>query len=170
MNMAHWHLVLNHVPIFLTFFGLILFVTGLLSKEGKRLKVISLVMFILAGAVILPVYYTGHEAEEIVEEKPAVSEMMLEQHEELAEITRGVLIGLGLVSLIALGWMYRNGELPVWLYGVVLGASLIGCGYLGYTAYLGGQARHPEIRSTSKNQSNRIYEEKESMEHEEVEH
>ncbi|MFB6346423.1 MAG: hypothetical protein ABEK50_11740 [bacterium] len=149
MNMAHWHLVLNHVPMFLTLFGIVLLVVGL-WRNSDELTVTSLVMFVLAGAVVVPVYYTGHEAEGIVEDRPAVSEPLLEQHEELAEWTRLILIVLGLVSLGALSWLIKGND-PSWVYGITLAISLLGTGYLGYTAYLGGQIRHSEIRPTKTN-------------------
>jgi hypothetical protein len=54
---------------------------------------------------------------------------------------------LGLLCIIGLFLLRRKGAIPRWLVFTVLGTSLVAAVAVGFTAYLGGEIRHTEIRS-----------------------
>lgn len=147
-NYAEIHLLLNHVPILGSIFGVALLAAGLLRKS-EELKKAALVLFIVCGVLAIPVYLTGEPSEEIVEHLPGVSEEFIEEHEESALIT---LVGIELVALVALAGLIlarnkRNAPAAITslCFILALAASLIAA----RTAYLGGQIRHSEIRSNA---------------------
>lgn len=145
-NVAHWHLLLNHVPIFFAGIGLALLLIGII-RESFELKVTSLVCLFLAGSIVIPVAYTGEQAEHLIEDYGGIDDPLMEQHEETGETTRNVVIFLGLLALGSAGFYFRSNGLPNWYLYVVLVVGIVGMYYLVKTATLGGKARHVEIRS-----------------------
>jgi uncharacterized membrane protein len=144
MNFAHWHLLLNHLPVLGTAFGTLVLLTALL-KRSDELKRLSLWVFVLAALAAVPAYLTGEPAEGVIERLPNVAENLIERHEDWALIS---LVATGLTGALALvGWFaYRKAErLPQWLPAGALGLALVTSGLMAWTANLGGQIRHPEI-------------------------
>ncbi|GAB5550111.1 MAG: hypothetical protein SangKO_098710 [Sandaracinaceae bacterium] len=146
MSAAHLHLILNHAPLFGILFGSL----GLVWAFARRDDPIgrgALALLVLAGALALPVYLTGEEAEDLVEGQVGVSEAALDAHEDAAlgaAIATGVLGGIALVLLVG----FRTRALPRALTGSVLVLAVAAGGWIGYVANLGGKINHPEIRDS----------------------
>ena len=145
MNGAHIHLILNHVPVLGTLFGLLLLAYALFRKNKDLMKV-SLVIFVLAGLFAGAVYLSGEQAEEIVEHLPGVSESIIEAHEDAGLYALVSAIVLGVVSLFGL-WRFFRKPLPTGFATTALLLALATSGVMAWTATLGGQINHPEIRS-----------------------
>ncbi|MFB3921144.1 MAG: hypothetical protein ACE145_05445 [Terriglobia bacterium] len=145
-NPAHVHLILNHVPVIGVALGILLLVLALFRKS-QELKKISLGFFVLMGAAAVPAFLTGEPAEGIVKDLPGVSRDMIERHEEAALAALIVLIVLGVCCLAALYVFRRAPAMPVWVMGVVLVLSIVSGGLMAYTANLGGQVHHQELRA-----------------------
>jgi uncharacterized membrane protein len=144
-NPAHVHLLLNHVPVIGTILGIFLLIVALLRKS-EDLKKVSLSFFVVMAAVAVPAYLTGEPAEGIVRDLPGVSREMIEQHEEAALVALIVLVVLGLCCLACLYFFRRAPAMPTWVVAALLVLS-IGAGCLmAYTANLGGQVHHQELR------------------------
>jgi uncharacterized membrane protein len=144
-NPAHLHLMLNHLPVIGTAFGLGL-VGWALLRRSEELKKISLGIFIIVALLAIPAYLTGEPAEELVENLPGVSKTSIEQHEEAAQVAfAGVLI-VGIAVLGGLLFFRRDKAIPNWLAIIVLVLSLIVFVLMARTANLGGLIRHTEIR------------------------
>jgi len=144
MNFVHWHLLLNHLPVLGTAFGVLILLLATVRRNDE-LKRLSLWVFVLAALAALPAYLTGEPAESVVEHLPNVAENLIERHEEWAFIS---LLATGLTGLAALAawFVYRRAErLPNWLTAGALGLALLTSGLMAWTANLGGQIRHPEI-------------------------
>lgn len=144
MTAAHLHLVLNHAPLFGVVFASLGLVWSLVGKNDGVARA-SLGLLVLAGILVVPVYLTGEEAEDVVEGRVGVSEASIEAHEEAAlgaAIATGVVGLLGLVLLVG----FRNREIPRAATEFALVLALAAAGWIGYVANLGGQINHPEIR------------------------
>lgn len=146
MNQAHIHLLLNHIPLIVAGVAALLLAFALVRKSAE-LKRVSLGLFVIAALITIPVYLTGEPAEEIVENLPGVSGPIVEQHESSALYTLIALEVLGVVSLAGLLIYRRAVELPKVVAVVTLGLSIVAVGLMAWTANLGGQINHPEIRS-----------------------
>jgi uncharacterized membrane protein len=144
MDAVHLHLALNHAPLFALLFGALglAYAAARRSDDAARL---SLYLLVLAGLLAAPVYFTGEETEEAVEHLAGVSEAVIEPHEEAGQVAA---IGAGLLGLVALGGLiaFRRRSAPRPLVLGVLGLALVAAAWVGYTANLGGQIRHTEIR------------------------
>lgn len=145
MNMAHLHLILNHLPIFGTLFGLALLAIGLL-RNSEELKRIGLIVFILMALAVVPTFLTGEPAEEHVKNLPDVSEAYIETHEAEAKVSLAMTLLLGVISGAALILSIRRARAAVWMTPAALATAVLVSGSLIYTASLGGQIRHSEIR------------------------
>ena len=145
MNPTHLHLMLNHVPVLGTAFGLGLLVFGL-GRRSPELKKTALGVFVIVALLTVPVYLTGEPAEDGVKSLPGISKAFIEQHEEAASVAFTGIIVLGAAALTGLLLLQRGKMLPAWFFSLMLAASLIASGLMVWTANLGGQIRHTEIR------------------------
>lgn len=148
MNLAHIHLLLNHVPLISLPIVLLFFCYGAYAKNIATQR-FALVVLIVTAALVLPVYFTGESAEEIVKQLPENFKGFIHPHEEAAEISLVLTLMAGFVALLSL-WFSRSKTLmPTLLNGSVIVMTLVAILSLGYTANLGGQIRHSEIRASS---------------------
>lgn len=147
MSFTHLHLLLNHFPVIGTVLGIALLAVALMRRSSELGKV-SLGLFAALGAISVIVFLTGEPAEEAIEKLPGFSEAITERHEEFALIATIALSSLGALALAALA-VFRKKPQPRWitLMGFVL--SLFVGGLMGYTAMLGGQVRHTEVRASA---------------------
>lgn len=152
MSSQHLHLLLNHVPVLVTIFSVIMLGVGLWLRN-ETLNRTALVGFIISALITIPVFLSGEGAEEAVEHLPGVTEALIERHEEAADLSFWIIEALGIGALAILGFSLKKREMQRSLLFVLL---LVGIGSsvsVGYTANLGGEIRHTEIRSTSANNS-----------------
>ena len=145
MNASQIHLALTHVPVILSFTGLIILIVAFFKKNEIITKT-AFYIFLLAGLFTIPVYLTGESTEKIVEHLPGVSESIIEEHEERASIALVVISISGLVSLAGLVF-HRFAGLSKAIKLTALLFALGSAATMAQTAHLGGQIRHSEIRS-----------------------
>lgn len=145
MNTAHIHLLLNHVPVIGTLLGIALMAWAIVRRSTEVAKT-ALALFVILAPIALVVYLTGEPVEHIVERLPGVTEGAIEAHEEAATVAAIALGGLGVVALWALVY-FRRRVLPRAVLLIMLACSLGVGGLMAWTANLGGQIRHTEIRA-----------------------
>lgn len=146
MNGAHLHLLVNHVPVLGLVFGLALLAAALFRRSTELTRA-SLVVFVLAGIAGIVVYLTGEPAEDTVEKVAGITEGLIGRHEDAAlaaTIGSGV---LGAWALFGLAGFRRLATLPRWFTSSSLVLALVAAVMMGWTANLGGQIRHSEIRA-----------------------
>ena len=152
MNWAHVHLIINHIPVIGIGLLILLFIVAMVRKN-KGLITVALAFIILISLATIPVYLTGEPAEEVVEDMPGISEELIEEHEEQADIAF-ILVevagGLALITLIARRYSDNLGQRLVILTLLVL---IVSGGLIGWTANLGGKIHHEEIRSGKDSQN-----------------
>ncbi len=144
MNWAHLHLLLNHIPVLGTVFGLVLLAYAIVHRNDA-LKKAALGAFVGIALLALPVYFTGEPAEEIVESATGISKTAIEAHEESALVS---LVGVELLGIIAaIGLVAARGRpVSAAVGGATLVVSLATAALMARTANLGGQVHHEEIR------------------------
>jgi len=148
MSLTHLHLILNHVPVLGSVFGLGLLLFGL-WRTSADIKKAALGVFVLVAFAAVPVYLTGEPAEDGVKRLVGVSKPAMEHHEEAASVALGVVTGLGFAALVALVVWRGDRPLPAWVSVILVVAALVAVGAMAWTAYLGGPIRHSETRAAS---------------------
>lgn len=152
MTTAHWHLVLNHIPLLGLLFGGGLLTYGLWRGQNT-VQQASLGLLAMAGLSIIAVYLTGEPAEEMVEGLAGVSHDAIEAHEEVGWIALASGITTGVAALGALLYGRIRGRLARWTVLLTLLVALASIGVIGYAANLGGKISHPELRTAQMSQS-----------------
>ena len=148
MSLVHLHLLLNHVPVIGIVFVALVLLAALRMQHGGDVSRLGLLLLVGVGAVAAAVYFTGEPAEDAVERIAGVSRAVIHQHEEAAEaafIGAAITAGFALLAL----FRYRRRELPRAVTGAMLVFTLVVSGLMAWTANLGGQIRHSEIRTTT---------------------
>ena len=151
MNSAQLHLALTHVPVLLSITGLIMLTVSFFIKN-KTLTKTSYIIIAVAGILAVPVYLSGEETEEAVENLPGVSEGIISRHAEIAMWAMISIAVAGITALVAFfsfRWpaFAKVSKLMVLIFSLATGALMV------QTAHLGGQIRHTEIRSGATAQS-----------------
>ena len=148
MNEAHFHLVVNHLPIVGILIGILVLVMGFILKKSE-VKVTALGIFVFSALASIAAFYSGEGAEEIVERIPGISETLINQHEESAELFFTIVLILGAVSLGAMFLEIKKSKLSK--FGFILVILLVlAAGVLAKNVgTTGGEIRHTEIRNDS---------------------
>lgn len=146
MNPAHAHIILTHFPIAGIFFGLLILFISWRGQRGEW-AAFGLSLLVVAALFTIPLYLTGESAEEVVEHIAGVSESLIEKHEGSAEVSLILIEILGGLSLVALFLQCKRQTISLVLIRNLLFFGLIVFAQLGWTANLGGEIRHSEIRS-----------------------
>jgi uncharacterized membrane protein len=146
MNDAHWHLVVNHLPIVFPIVGVIVMIAGAASRS-EAVKRAAYMIFTIGALLALAAMNTGEGAEDVVEKISGVNESYIESHEESAELFSVLCYLLGGISLLGLWASFMQKTF----------SNIIGIGTLLFalvvlffgkeTGTTGGEIRHTEIRS-----------------------
>jgi uncharacterized membrane protein len=151
LNLAHLHLLLNHLPTIGFGVGLALYIVAFFAKNDP-IKKAGLVIFFLVAVMAIPTYVTGSAAERVLcpELKcPAdISVDTIRNHEDAALFAFLLMEITGFFSWLGL-WQMRRRPLASWNWNVVLLLGVITFGLMALAANEGGEIRHPEIRAAS---------------------
>jgi beta-lactamase regulating signal transducer with metallopeptidase domain len=147
MSSVHLHLLLNHVPVIGILIVLLVLLVAL-ARRNDAIGKLGLVMLVGVALITVAVFFTGEPAEEAVEDLAGVSDSLIHSHEEAAE---AAFIVTGIAGVLALGLLfwYRRALLSRWAIGASLALTVAASGLMAWTATLGGQIRHSEIRAAS---------------------
>lgn len=113
------------------------------SDDGRM---VSLAALVLVALVALPVYFTGESSEDRVEKLPGVSEAVTDRHKDAAGVALAGAEMLGAIGVAGLVLVVRR-AMPRWFIPATLALTIVGGGLMAWTANLGGQIRHTEIRA-----------------------
>ena len=138
MNLAHLHLLLNHLPTVGLGIALGLLLASLL-KKSEDLQQASFVGFFLLGLLAIPAYLTGSAAQFVIQDQTAVSQQVIAAHRDAALLALIVMEITGFVAWIAL-WRFRP-----WHQTGVLVLATVTFGLMASAANIGGHIRHQEI-------------------------
>ena len=142
MNLAHLHLLLNHLPTVGLGIALGLLLASLL-KKSEDLQQASFVAFFLLGLLAIPAYLTGSAAQIVLQNEPDVSQQVMAAHQDAALLALILMEITGLVAWLAL-WRFRR-----WHETGVLVLAIATFGLMASAANIGGHIRHPEIRDAA---------------------
>jgi uncharacterized membrane protein len=148
MNPAHFHLLLNHIPILGSLFGTILLAIGLIKKDKSLLNA-GLLTLVIVSIVAIPAFLSGEGAEEVVEKMPDMSHDIIHEHEEIAEKAIWLMELVGLGSLIAFFLHLKEHPLRHAVTIAVLVLAVANFGVMAKVGNTGGEIRHTEIRKNA---------------------
>jgi hypothetical protein len=145
VNVAHLHLLLNHVPTVGSVIGIGLLLLALVRKND-HLKHASLEVFFLVALLTLPAYLTGVGAQMSIEADEVVTPQIIDLHHDAAMVAFILMQITGALAWVAL-WQFRRRGYPAgWSVPAVLVMAVLTLAVTGRAATLGGEIRHQEIR------------------------
>ena len=150
MELAHYHLLLNHWPIIGSFIGLGLFLISLVT-ESEDLTQVSLALFAFLALMAIPAYMSGNAAQVAIRELPGVSKAMMETHQGAALLAFTFIELTGAAAWLALWRFSRTAKNPWmsrparWNLTAVFVLSLVTVGLMSIAGNTGGDIRHSEI-------------------------
>ncbi|MFN4079364.1 MAG: hypothetical protein ACK4NS_00560 [Saprospiraceae bacterium] len=146
MNAAHLHLVVNHLPIIFPLVGVIIMLTGFVSKSAP-VKRTALLIFILGALSAVAAMTTGERAEDVVGKIDGTSEPYIEVHEEKAEVFAVFSYILGGISLLGLWFSFKQKNFSNLISIGTLVFAIATLFFAQQTGTSGGEIRHTEIRT-----------------------
>ena len=144
MNLAHLHLVMNHVPTIGSVAALGVLFLGYV-RRNEHLKHVGLEVLFIVALLTLPVYVSGTAGYYEIRSRPGVSLDTMKLHQDVALFGFIWMMIAGFVAWTAL-WTWRRHGQPG--RGLVPAATLLlimALIVMGRAANLGGEIRHPEI-------------------------
>ena len=144
MNLAHLHLVMNHVPTIGSVAALGILLLGYV-RRNDHLKHVGLEVLFIVALLTLPVYVSGAAGYFEIRNRPEISVDAVKTHQDVALFGFGWMMIAGFVAWAAL-WTWRRHGRPG--RGLVPAATLllvVAFIVMGSAANLGGEIRHPEI-------------------------
>ena len=145
-NLAHLHLLLNHVPTLGTVVALGLLILAFV-RHHEPLKHAGLEVLFVIAVLTLPVYMSGVAANQKLRDQPGVSDTAMRVHQDAALAGFTVTELAGFVAWIALWQSRRRGHASRGLVPAATLLSIVALVLMARAATLGGEIRHPEIRS-----------------------
>ena len=143
-NLAHLHLVLNHVPTVGSVIALGLLILAYL-RHNEPLKLVGLEVLFAIAVLGLPVYMSGVAAYEKIRTEPGISETAIRVHQDAALDGFTVMELAGFIAWVALWQSRRHGRATPGLVPVATILLTLSLGIMGRAANLGGEIHHPEI-------------------------
>lgn len=135
IDAVHIHLLLNHFPIVGYLIILFIFLHGIYRKN-EEFNFVSLWFLIFLSIITIIVYFSGHKAEELLENQ--LNKEYIEIHEEFALWTFILSIILLLSSIVSLITKKFRIFVFIILLLTIISSSI--------TGFYGGQIKHDEIR------------------------
>lgn len=145
MNGAHFHLLVNHIPIIGVIFGMLILLVGFILKNGivKQTGLGTLIFAALSSSIAL---FTGDPAGEAVENLPGVTEALIEHHEDIAYSSLWILVPMGILAALAFYSNWKKEKSGNVLSMITLFLSVLAIAMMSWVGLTGGEIRHTEIR------------------------
>lgn len=145
MNGAHYHLVLNHLPIIIPIIGVVVLVGGFIVKS-EIVKRTAYCIFILGAITAFAAIATGDGAEDVVKHIEGISKNLIHEHEEKAAVFALLSYVLGIGSLVALWSNWKKKSYANYIALAIIAYCLAVLYFGQQTGTTGGEIRHSEIR------------------------
>lgn len=145
MNGAHYHLVLNHLPIIITIVGLLVLIGGFTVKS-EIVKRTAYCIFILGALTAFGAIATGDGAEDVVKHIDGISKDLIHEHEEKAEVFALLSYVLGISSVVAFWSNWKKKSYANYIALAILAYCFVVLYFAQQTGTTGGEIRHSEIR------------------------
>ena len=146
MNLAHLHLVMNHVPTVGASAALGLLLLAFV-RRNEHLKNAGLEVLFVIAVVTLPVFVSGVAAHHEMRGRTDISVDAVRIHQDAALIGFTAMEFAGFIAWVGLWQSRRRGRAARGVVPAATALLVVALAIMGRTANLGGDIRHPEIRA-----------------------
>ena len=148
MNLAHFHIVVNHIPSLGSILGLLLLALGIYKKD-ETIKQSAYFVLVLIAMAVLPTYVSGAEAQRIVKTSASYSAGMVQLHQNLAMVTLLAMTFAGMFAWFGAWEIRRHKRSASFTTAATLILTTAAVVLVLDTASIGGKINHSEIREAS---------------------
>jgi hypothetical protein len=145
-NVAHLHLLLNHIPTVGSAVALGLLLLALV-RRNEHLTHAGLEVLFAIAVLTLPAYMSGVGAQQKLRDQPGLSDDAMRVHQDAALAGFTVTEFAGFIAWVALWQSKRRGRAAPGLVPVATVLTIVALLLMARAANLGGEIRHPEIRT-----------------------
>lgn len=143
LSWPYAHLLLNHFPVVLSVSALAIALLALVLKR-RGLWLAAMGVLTAAGVFVYPVYFTGNQADQALNDPWYIKHGTIEAHDSAAGYAMYVILIVGVFA--AYSWsrsLKRPAEgIPGWMRAGILIGSLAAASTVARTAFLGGKIIH----------------------------
>ena len=143
-NLAHIHLVMNHVPTVGGVIALGLLIVAFIRRD-EPLKLVGLEVLFAIAVLTLPVYMTGVAAFQTLRNQPGISDTTIHLHQDVALFGFIWMEFAGFIGWVALWQARRRGRAAAGMVAAATALTIVALVVMSRAANLGGDIRHPEI-------------------------
>lgn len=111
------------------------------------MKATALGVFIFSSMSAIAAFVTGEKAEKNTKEIAGVSETLIHEHEEQAELFYTLMLLLGALSIIALLLQAKKSKFTIYVYFIILILRIVDGVIASSVGTTGGKISHAEIIS-----------------------
>jgi hypothetical protein len=144
LNLAHIHLLLNHVPTIGSVVVLGLLVVAFIRRD-EGLKLVGLEVLFAIALLTLPAYMTGAAAFQKLRGQPGISDTAIRLHQDVALYGFTWMECAGFIGWVALWQARRHGRAARGLVATATAFLIVAFAVMARAANLGGDIRHPEL-------------------------
>jgi hypothetical protein len=148
VNLAHLHLILNHVPTVGSIVALGLLILAFIRRD-EPLKHAGLEVLFAIAVLTLPIYMSGVAAHQQLRDQPEVSDNAIRMHQDAALAGFTVMEFAGFIAWVALWQSRRRGRSAPGFVPAATVLTMVALLLMARAANLGGDIRHPEIRTVA---------------------
>jgi hypothetical protein len=144
VNLAHLHLLLNHIPTVGAVVALGLLIVAFIRRD-EPLKLVGLEVLFAIAVLTLPVYMTGVAAFQKLRNQPGISDTTIHLHQDVALFGFIWMEFAGFIAWVALWQARRRGRAAAGMVAAATALTIVALVVMSRAANLGGDIRHPEI-------------------------
>jgi uncharacterized membrane protein len=145
LNLAHFHLLLNHFPIIGMIIGFGLFLVSFFEKN-EDLRRASYIIFAAVALLTIPTFLTCVGAQVMLSGQPNVSDALIQRHEGSAFLALWFIEITGALAIVGLWQEHERSHPANWNILAVLLFALLTLVLVARTGNTGGEIGHPEVR------------------------
>ena len=153
MNIAHIHIVINHLPIVGYFFSIFLITTSLYFRSQEGVIISAVLVMVISALGALAAYFSGSPSIKQIAGLPGVGHKYINIHYTRAKIAVLFSCLSGLTAITCGIIIIRtDAPVPAYCYALMMISSLITSFAMVFTGNAGGKIRHQEVRDEEKKQ------------------
>jgi len=153
LNIAHIHIVINHLPIVGYFFSIFLIMTSYYFRSQEGVIISAVLVMVISALGALAAYFSGSPSIKQIAGLPGVGHKYINIHYKRARIAALFSCISGVIA-IACGIIIVKtcAPVPAYCYALMLISSLTTSFAMVFTGNAGGKIRHQEVRDEEKKQ------------------
>ncbi|MGH7583017.1 MAG: hypothetical protein ACREL5_07330 [Gemmatimonadales bacterium] len=144
---AHWHVLVNHLPIIGMPFAMVLLAWGLFLKQEQVVRV-ALLAIVLVAISAWVTDTLGDGAKHQIRDLPWANREVIQAHEDAGDKANIVSLVTGAAALVTLVLARKGKPVRRGFASGVLVLTLVSTGFLSYAGWQGGKIRHVEFGNT----------------------